>query len=103
MRESIRETSDVWLSTPHQLFNLALKSPRKIEKPGLKEWIAPSIFSKFEIKVSHSRRFWLGDLYKTAISGVARIILGGGSKSSVMSATMVGWGRKIWVSERLKR
>ena len=39
----------------------------------------------------------------TGSRGVSTNILEGGSKSSKMSATMVGRGKTFWVKERLKR
>ena len=67
IRASILVLSPVFISFCHQDFHLALKSPRIIEKSGLKEQMTVSIFSKTERKLSNSELLWPGDLYKTVM------------------------------------
>ena len=55
------------ISFCHQVFDLALKSPRIIEKSSLKELMTLSMFLKPEGKLSNSELLRQGDLYKTVM------------------------------------
>ena len=67
VRASILVPSLVFILFCHQDFDFALKSPRIIEKSGLKELMTWNIFSKPERKLSNLELIWLGDLYKTVM------------------------------------